>query len=69
MKKLWALMVLGAIVFGASLPSGNAGQKRPRSTTASHRTVETRLGSVEQFKEAFQNGAGEVRLVALISPT
>jgi hypothetical protein len=69
MKRLWALMVLAAIVFGVSLPSSNAAQKRGRTASATRNARAAQLGSVAQFKEAFQYEAGKVRLVALVSPT
>lgn len=69
MKRLWALMVLGAITCGVSLPSSIAAQNRGRATAVSRKARAPQLGSVEQFKEAFQNDAGKLRLVALISPT
>lgn len=69
MKKQWASIVLAAILFGASLPSSNAAQKSSRSTAASRKARASELGSVEQFKDAFQNDQGKVRLVALVSPT
>ena len=69
MRKQWALIVLTAILFGVSLPPSKAAQRRGRSAPASRKALAPHLGSVEQFKDAFQNDAGKVRLVALISPT
>lgn len=68
MRRLLVL-ILGAIVFGLSLPSSNIAQKRSRSRAVIHKARGVHLSSVEQFKEAFQNDAGKVRLVALVSPT
>jgi hypothetical protein len=69
MKRQWALIVLAAILFGVTPPSSNAAQKRGRSAATSRRSRTSELGSVEQFKVSFQNNAGKVRLVALVSPT
>jgi hypothetical protein len=69
MKRQWALILLAAILFAFSAETGNAAQKRSRSTTASRKARAPELGSVAQFKDAFQDGAGKLRLVALVSPT
>ena len=69
MKKQWALMVLAAILLGGALPSSIAAQKRDRSAAVSRKARAPQLGKVDQFKEAFQNDRGKVRLVALVSPT
>jgi hypothetical protein len=69
MKKQWALIVLAVILFGISADTCNAAQKRGRSAAASRKARMPYLGSVEQFKDSFQNDAGKVRLVALVSPT
>jgi len=65
MKRQFLLVLLTATVVGISLrPATSA--PRGSSPFASHRV---RLGSVEQFKAAFDNDRGKVRLVALVSPT
>jgi hypothetical protein len=69
MKKRWALIVFAAVLFGVCLAPGKAAQKPGRSAPASRKARAVELRSVEQFKDAFQNDAGTVRLVALISPT
>lgn len=69
MKKQWVLIVLAAILIGDTLPSSIAAQKRGRSAAASRKARAQELGSIDQFKEAFQKDAGKVRLVALVSPT
>lgn len=69
MKKKWALIVLGAIVIGNTLPSSIAAQKPGRSTASSRKTRTSKLAVIDQFKTTFQNDAGKVRLVALVSPT
>ena len=69
MKKKWTLTLLAALTLGFSLPSRYLAQSRSHSTIASRTVQKPQLGSVEQFKEAFQNDAGKVRLVALLSPT
>lgn len=70
MKALKMFVVFVSIMFGVSLLPSGAAQKHRRSTTVeSRQTGAPRLGNVEQFKEAFQNDAGKVRLVALVSPT
>jgi hypothetical protein len=69
MRKQWTLIVLVAILLGVSAQPGEAAQKHGRSTSAERESRTHELGSVEQFKDAFQNDAGKIRLVALISPT
>ena len=69
MRKQWGLLVLAAMLLVVSLPSSNAAQKRGRSTVAIRKAQAPKPGSVEQFKDAFQNDADNVRLVALVSPT
>ena len=70
MRSQWALIsVLAAMVFVIGLPSTAAAQKRGRSTATAGKVRHPEPGSVSQFKDAFQNDAGKVRLVALISPT
>ncbi|HEV8484778.1 MAG TPA: hypothetical protein VGV87_14655 [Blastocatellia bacterium] len=69
MRKQWGLLVLAAALFVVSLPSSNAAQKRGRSTVAIRKAQAPKPGSVEQFKDAFQKDADNVKLVALISPT
>jgi len=63
------LIVLAAILLGVSLQSSNAAQKRGRLAATSRKSRLPELGSVEKFKESFQNNAGKIRLVALVSPT
>ncbi|MEK6321887.1 MAG: hypothetical protein AABN33_09400 [Acidobacteriota bacterium] len=69
MKKRRVLLVLAAILFGLSADTSNAAQKRSRSTASSRQSRITGPGSVDRFKNAFQNDTGKVRLVALLSPT
>lgn len=69
MKRQWALMLSAAILFAFSAETSKAAQKRGRPTTASRKARAPELGSVAQFKDAFQNDAGKLRLVALVSPT
>ena len=68
MKKQCALILLVAILFALSADTSNA-QKPGRSTAVKGRARAIQLAKVEQFKEAFQNDAGKIRLVALVSPT
>lgn len=68
MKKQWALILLTGILFSIKEDITNAA-KRWRSTSAVRAARAPQLGSVEQFKEAFEQDVGSVRLVALISPT
>jgi hypothetical protein len=63
------LILSAAIMLGVSSGEINASQKPSRTATASRKARIPKLGSVDRFKEAFQNDAGKVRLVALISPT
>jgi hypothetical protein len=69
MKKQVALVALAASVFSISAqPAYSAPKHRPLG--ASRLTsAPARLGTVEEFKAAFQNDQGKVRLVALVSPT
>jgi hypothetical protein len=60
---------LAALLFAVSAETSNAAQKRSRSTTASRKARAPELRSVAQFKDAFQNDTGKLRLVALVSPT
>ncbi len=69
MKKQSALILLAVTLFALSADISNAAQKRGRSAAVSRQTRIPELGSVDQFREAFQNDDGKVRLVALISPT
>lgn len=69
MKKRWALIVLAVILFGLNSPSSIAAQNRGRAAAATRKARAPELGSVEQFKVAFQSDTGKVRLVALVSPT
>ena len=69
MKKQWALILLTGILFSIKEDITNAAGKRWRSTSAVRVARAPQLGSVEQFKEAFEQDVGSVRLVALISPT
>ena len=70
MRRQWTLIgVLAAMVFVLSLPSSSGAQKRGRSTATSRKVRAPQPRSVDQFKDAFQNDSGKVRLVALISPT
>ena len=69
MKKQSALMLFAVMVFALSADTGNAAQKRDRPAAVSRHTRTPELGSIDRFKEGFQNDEGKVRLVALISPT
>jgi hypothetical protein len=69
MKKQCVVIILAAFLFGVGADIGHATQKRGSSTAASPKPQAPELGSVAQFKEAFQNDQGRIRLVALISPT
>lgn len=67
-KKQCAPILLVAILFTLSADTSN-GQRPGRSTAVKRRARAIQLANVEQFKEAFQNDAGKIRLVALVSPT
>jgi hypothetical protein len=69
MKKQSALILLAVMVFALSADTGNAGQKPDRSAAMNRQTRTPELGSIDRFREVFQNDEGKVRLVALISPT
>ena len=62
------LILLAAILLDISTAEANASQKPNRVSTAS-RKARIQLRNVDQFKEAFQNDAGKIRLIALVSPT
>jgi hypothetical protein len=63
-----ALTLLAAVLLGVSVSEAKASQKPNRVSTAS-RKARIQLRNIDQFKEAFQNDAGKIRLVALVSPT
>jgi hypothetical protein len=69
MKKQSKLILFAVVLFAFSLDTGNAAQKPDRSAAVNRQTRTPELGSIDRFKEAFQNDEGKVRLVALISPT
>ena len=69
MKKQSALILLAVVTLALSADTGKAAQKRDRSAAVSRQSRTPELGSIERFREAFQNDEGKVRLVALISPT
>ena len=69
MRRLFSVTILAAILFAINADTSHAAQKRGRPTTASRYAQAPELGSVAQFKDAFQNDQGKIRLVALISPT
>ena len=69
MKKQFALIVLASFLFGINSPSSVAAQKRDRAAAASRKVRTSDLGTVDEYKAAFQNDTGKIRLVALISPT
>ena len=69
MRRQGALISVLAMVFVIGLPSTGVAQKRGRSIATTRNVRAPNLRSVDQFKEAFQNDSGKVRLVALISPT
>lgn len=69
MKKRSVLILLAVTLFALSADTSNAAQKRSRSAAVSSKTRIPELDGVDRFREAFQNDAGKVRLVALISPT
>ena len=69
MKKLSALILFAVVTFALSADTGKAAQKPDRSAAVSRQTRTPELGSVDRFREVFQNDEGKVRLIALISPT
>ena len=74
MKKQAALAALAASVFNIIAHPAYSAPKRSHSSAAvltvpSLTAPPTRLGTVADFKTAFQNDQGKVRLVALLSPT
>jgi hypothetical protein len=69
MKKQSAVILLAVMLFALSAGTNNAAQKHGRSAAVSRQPLVTELGGVDRFREAFQNDAGSVRLIALISPT
>jgi hypothetical protein len=69
MKKQSALILLAVVLIALSADTSDAAQKRDRSAAVSRQARTPELGSVDRFREAFQNDEGKVRLIALISPT
>ena len=69
MRRLLSVILLVTILFGISAGTSLGSQRRARSGTASRKSHAVALGTVAQFKAAFQNDEGRIRLVALISPT
>jgi hypothetical protein len=69
MSKRFVATILAAILCSLSAGTSHAGQKRGHSSTASRKAKAPELGTVAQFKDAFQSDQGKIRLVALISPT
>jgi len=69
MRRQFAVIILAAILFAIGADASQAVQKRVRSAAANRKTQAPELGTVAQFKDAFQNDRGSIRLVALISPT
>ena len=61
-------IVLVVGLFG-SAATNVAAQKPGRRTAAARKSRIAELASIRQLKEAFENDAGKVRLVALVSPT
>jgi hypothetical protein len=61
-------IVLVVGLFGSAATSV-AAQKPGGRAAAARKSRIAELGSIHQLKEAFQNDAGKVRLVALVSPT
>jgi hypothetical protein len=70
MKKQSALVALAAILFGITVqPVVYSAPKRSSAGAPRLTASPARLGTVAEFKAAFQNDQGKVRLVALVSPT
>jgi len=69
MKKKLALIAVAFIVFNINLQRAASAPKHTSSIPSRRGARPARLGSVEQFKAAFQSDEGKVRLVALVSPT
>jgi len=67
MKERLALMALGAILLSVNTLPANSEVKHGR-LAASYRAG-ARLRNIREFKTAFQNDQGKVRLIALASPT
>jgi hypothetical protein len=63
------VMALAAIVFSINLVPADSAPKPGSSSALGVKARSVRLGDARQFKTAFQNDRGKVRLVALVSPT
>jgi hypothetical protein len=66
---IMALIVLAAILAGLSTVPSDAAQKTASSVKAAHKPRAVELIGLDQLNERFQNDAGKVRLVVLVSPT
>ena len=64
-----ALIVSAAILVGLSAITCDAAQKVGSSAAAVRKSRAVELLSLDQLKERFQNDAGKVRLIVLVSPT
>lgn len=69
MRRRFVVIILAASLFALCAGTSHAAQNRGRSTAASRKAQGPELGNVAQFKDAFQNDQGKIRLVALLSPT
>jgi hypothetical protein len=69
LRRALALIFVAALLSVTSAAHQNAAQKSHRSRPASRTSRVHELVDVDQLKRLFQNDAGKVRLVALVSPT
>jgi Tfp pilus assembly protein PilE len=69
LRRALALIFVAALLSVTSAAHQNSVQKSHRSRAASRTSRVHELVDVDQLKKFFQDDAGKVRLVALVSPT
>lgn len=69
LRRALVLIFVAALLSVTSTAHQNAAQKSHRSRPASRASLVHELVDVGQLKKLFQNDAGKIRLVALVSPT
>lgn len=69
LRRALVLISVAALLSATSAARSNSAQKSHRSRPASRASRVNELVDVGQLKKLFQDDAGKVRLVALVSPT
>ena len=62
-------IVLAIVMFGALVMTSQAAQAPRGSATVRRKSRRTPILSIDQFKKAFQDDVGKIRMVVLLSPT